>query len=356
MPGEVGMTSGQGLHGRPQQPGEFRVTWRGYDRNEVRKHVSGLLEALQATAADRDAAAEYVRSQSRELAALRTENEKLRQRLDRVCRTPVETDGLSERLWHMVDLAQREAKDIVATANAEAERRREELDKRQAELESRRTELEEEHRELVRQLKADAAAQAEKAERERREADERALRRRQELERDFAKNLAARRDEMNRALAQRDADARAEAERVVAEATAKAERIVAEATARVQALEEARRKAAAELRTAREALAGALPLIEPLPDEIAVDRTAPPVGIVPSARSAAESQPAESAEAADSAESRESADQPTQVVSVPSPGSRPGAPHSRSARAELPVRRVSGPTVTSVREQPVSSR
>ncbi|EHK87792.1 hypothetical protein SZMC14600_08399 [Saccharomonospora azurea SZMC 14600] len=240
--------------------------------------MSGLLEALQATAADRDAAAEYVRSQSRELAALRTENEKLRQRLDRVCRTPVETDGLSERLWHMVDLAQREAKDIVATANAEAERRREELDKRQAELESRRTELEEEHRELVRQLKADAAAQAEKAERERREADERALRRRQELERDFAKNLAARRDEMNRALAQRDADARAEAERVVAEATAKAERIVAEATARVQALEEARRKAAAELRTAREALAGALPLIEPLPDEIAVDRTAPPVG------------------------------------------------------------------------------
>lgn len=335
------MTSGRDLGGRSQQPGEFRVTWRGYDRDEVRNYVRGLLEALRAADADREAAADYVRSQSRELAALRAENEKLRQRLDRVCRTPVETDGLSERLWHMVDLAQREASDILNDANAEAERRRAELDKREEELQARRVELEAQHRELVRQLKADAAAEAEKADRERREADERALRRRQELEQDFAKNLAARREEMNRALAQREARAKAEAERVVSEATARAERIVAEATARAEALEQARRKAAAELRTAREALAGALPLVEPLPDEVAADRTAPRVALLPTSRVPGESPSAETVSEVPRSVAAEHG--PAAVLRA---GAHAAAPHSRAARAELPVRRVVGPTVT----------
>src|SRR5690606_40521172 len=94
-------------------------------------------------------------------------NLKLRERLDRVCRTPVETDGLSERLWHMVDLAQKEAQEILDKAQAEAERRREELDKREAELKLRRAELESEHRELVHRIKAEAAAEAEEAARKR---------------------------------------------------------------------------------------------------------------------------------------------------------------------------------------------
>ncbi|EID55708.1 hypothetical protein [Saccharomonospora xinjiangensis] len=326
------MTSARDHNGRPQQHDEFRVTWRGYDRDEVRKLVRGLREALQAVTADRDAAAEYVRFQSRELAGLRDENQKLRQRLDRVCRTPVETDGLSERLWHMVDLAQREAREVLADAHAEADRRRAALDKREAELEARRAELESQHRETVRQFKAEAAAEAERAENARREADERATRRRQELERDFAKSLAVRRDEMNRALARREEAAKAEAERIVAEATARAEHIVADATARVRTLEAARRKAASELRTAREALAGALPLIEPLPDEVAADRTGSSIGVVPQAPVPLESRvPGE--------------------LPAPSAGSgqRSAAPHPRVVRAERPVRRVVGPTVSSVR-------
>ncbi len=340
------MTSARDRNGRPQQPGEFRVTWRGFDRDEVRKHVRELLDALHAVTADRDAAAEYVRSQSVELAALRQENEKLRQRLDRVCRTPLEIDGLSERLWHMVDLAQREAQDILTGAQAEADRRRAELDKREAELEERRAELESQHRELVRRVKADAAAEAERAERERREADERATRRRQELERDFAKNLAVRRDELNRALARREEAAKAEAERILAEATTRAERIVADATARVRTLEAARRKAASELRAARDALAGALPLLEPLPDEVAADRTGPKT-----AAESPEPTPVEATKPA--APTGAGLPRLPAVLAVAAAGNgsgpRPVPPHTRAARAELPARRVAGPTVSSAR-------
>ncbi|EIE99934.1 hypothetical protein SacglDRAFT_03068 [Saccharomonospora glauca K62] len=340
------MTSAQDRNGWPQQPGEFRVTWRGYDRAQVRKYVRDLLESLHAVTADRDAAAQYVRSQSEELAALRRQNDKLRRRLDRVCRTPVEPDGLSERLWHMVDLAQREAEDILTEARAEADRRRAELDKRENELEERRAELEEQHRELVRRIKAEAAAEAERAERERRDADERAMRRRQELERDFAKNLAARREEMNRALARREAAAKAEAERIIAEATERAERLVAEATERVRALEEARRKAASELRAAREALVGAWPLLEPLPDEVSADRTGPKA-----VAESPESFPAKERKSPAFA----GAGLPTlpAVLSVAVSGSGAGprsvTSHTRVAKAEPPARHVVGTTVSSAR-------
>lgn len=316
-PGEVGMTSAQDRNEWVRQRGEFRVTWRGYDRAEVEKCLRDLRSALHTVTAERDAVAEDVRRQSAELAALRAENLKLRERLDRVCRTPVETDGLSERLWHMVDLAQKEAQEILDKAQAEAERRREELDKREAELKLRRAELESEHRELVHRIKAEAAAEAEEAARKRREEDERAVRRRQELERDFAKSLAVRREEMNRALARREEAAKAEAERIVAEANARAERIVSQATARVRNLEAARRRAAAELRTAREALAGALPLIEPLPDEVTVDRTV-------------KSGP------------------PSMCGAGTGSGSRPAA-HLVRRTANLPVQRVAGPTVSTTR-------
>ncbi|TLW92277.1 metallopeptidase [Saccharomonospora piscinae] len=267
------MTSGQSWNGWTPQHDDFRVTWRGFDRAEVRRRFTELSGALREVTADRDAAAEYVRGQAAELAALRDENAKLRQSLDRVCRAPVSSDGLSERLWRMVDLAQKEAHEVLATAHAEAQQRRAELDVREAELRAREAELEAEHRELVRCLKADAAAEAESAERARREEDERSVRRRQELERDFARNLAVRRDEVNRAIARHEEAAKAAADRIVADAASRADRIVAEATSRVHTLEQARRRAAADLRTAREALAGALPLVEPLPDEVAVDRT-----------------------------------------------------------------------------------
>lgn len=304
------MTSAEHGNGWAGEPADFRVTWRGFDRDEVRTHVRQLLDTVNEATATRDAAAAYVRHQSAELQSLRQEIESLRQRFDRVCRTPVSTDGLSERLWHMVDLAQREAGEILAESRADAERRSEELDKREAEIEARRAELEAEHQELVRRIETDATTAAEEAARRRREDDERALRRRQDLERDFAKNLAARREELNRALAQREEAAKAEAARIVEEAESRADRSVSEATARVRTLEAARRRVSTELRTARELLAGALPLVEPLPDELAADRT----GVVP-------------------------------PESEPQPRATTASPRGRSAREALPTQRVPGPTV-----------
>lgn len=265
--------------GGPSPPGPgFRPALWGYDREHVDHYVHGRLEELRLLASDRDAAADCVQRLAERLEALRSENDKLRGRLARVCREPLETDGLSERMLHMVELAHEEAADIIAGAEAAAERKRA-LQRRRArrlrarhrrllaELQQRRIEQEAEHHELMRRVQSQAQAAAEQAQRQRRELDERATRRRQELERDFAVALAARRDEANKAIAQKEAAARAHAQRLIEQATRRAERIVAEATDRVHALEGMRRRLADELNGARAALADALPLTEPLPEE-----------------------------------------------------------------------------------------
>lgn len=264
----------------PQPRGEFTIAWRGYDREDVRRYVRDTAEHIRRLAAERDAALEHAGTLARRLDDAQVHNEKLRARLDRVCRQPVETDGLSERLLHMVDLAQAEAEEIVAKATTLAEETRARLDaeerrwrderaRREADLEARRATLEAEHRELVQRVRDEARQAAERAERRRRELDEAATRRRQTLERELTTALAALRVESERAIGEREQIARTEAERIVADAADQAAAMIAEATARVRELEDVRVRVSRDLRAVRALLADAAPLVDPVPGECA---------------------------------------------------------------------------------------
>ncbi|MFF5987621.1 metallopeptidase [Prauserella flavalba] len=256
---------------------EFTFAWRGYDRERVKSYVRAVEEEIRLLTADRDSAADTAERLAVELDAVRGENDALRARLERVSRSPIETDGLSERLLRMVDLAHEEAGEIVenartiaeqswAAAHEAAERLRSRYDRMLAELDERRAQMETEHRELMARAQADAEAMTKQAERRRRELDEQAARRRQEAEREFTAAMAGRREETVRLIEERETAAKA-----------KAERLLADATARARESEELRRRIAAELRTARQVLTEAIPFTEPLEGEDEALRAAAPV-------------------------------------------------------------------------------
>ncbi|MEU3274283.1 metallopeptidase [Saccharomonospora sp. NPDC006951] len=275
-------------------PAAFRTAWLGYHRADVRRYSERVEEVLRLVTADRDAAADCAERLARALEELRNENDELRARLDRVCAEPIESDGLSERLLHMVELAHEEADEIVeraredaertaAAANRAATRLRARHEQQLVELAERARQREAEHDELLRQVRQEAeeraeaeAREAREAERRRRELDEQATRRRQELDRDFATSMAARREEAQRAIDERADAARSEADSLVNEARETAQRQVAEAEAEVRRLREVRGQISDELRSAREVLAKMVSLTEPLPEEDELARPALP--------------------------------------------------------------------------------
>ncbi|GAA4419411.1 hypothetical protein GCM10023148_18620 [Actinokineospora soli] len=100
---------------------DFDPAFRGYDRDQVRRFVAEVEADLRLLAADRDGAVARAESIARELEAARAENRELRERCDRISRTPIDADALTERLRRMVELARADADEIVARARAAAE-------------------------------------------------------------------------------------------------------------------------------------------------------------------------------------------------------------------------------------------
>ncbi|SDW38026.1 hypothetical protein SAMN05421504_101436 [Amycolatopsis xylanica] len=106
------------------RPG-FDVTWRGYDRQEVQSYLRCVETELRLLTAEREAARAHASDVTRILEAVAEENRDLRARIDRICRTPIEPDGLAERLGRMVELAKEEAVALVSEAAEEAATTRE---------------------------------------------------------------------------------------------------------------------------------------------------------------------------------------------------------------------------------------
>ncbi|MEU4744416.1 metallopeptidase [Actinosynnema sp. NPDC023658] len=263
---------------------DFDVVWRGYDRGQVRHYVEGVEAELRVLAVDRDAAEACADDLARQLETARAEIRALREHLDRICRTPVEPDALTERLRRLAELAHDEAAEITARAQAVAEhhwataeraaaRVRERSERLVAELDARRREAEAEHRGLMRAAGERILAETRQAEQRRRELDERAAALREEVRVDFELAMTARRAEAMAAMAAEEAAARARAERVVREAEEHARRILAEARQRVDELRDRRDRIAAGLRSARDLLAEAKPLLHAPLDEIPAQRT-----------------------------------------------------------------------------------
>jgi hypothetical protein len=190
----------------------FDVVWRGYHRRQVNEYVDLALGWL---AADRDTAVDLVCDLALQLDESRSETLRLRQRVDRLCREPMDPNAVAERLRRQVEIACAEASDIVAKARARADH-------------IRTAALDETHRQ-------EAAAE----------------RRRERIEEDFQLAMAARRDEAIRNLRGYEQACRAEADRLVRDAKLDAARRIASAADQVETLHRLRDQLARRLRLAR---------------------------------------------------------------------------------------------------------
>jgi cell division septum initiation protein DivIVA len=251
---------------------DFDRAWRGYDIRQVREYVLGIEAELRLLISDRDAAAANAEDLARQLEEQRTENDRLREKIDRIARTPIEPDGLSERLLRMVELAEDEATEITERARAAAERSWAEADKAGhrlrerhermvAELDERRRELAAEHDKLMARTRAEIDIMTKQAAQNRRRQEEQAARRREQIENDFAQVMAARRTKALQEIAERERLAKQEAERLVAEATATAQQLVEVAQGKADVMDELRRRTAEALQATHQLLAEAAPLL-----------------------------------------------------------------------------------------------
>ena len=253
---------------------DFDLVWRGYDRDQVQQYIDAVEADLRLVTVDRDAAAAHAEAVAGELEAARTRIRELSERIDRICRSPIAPDALTERLRRLVELAHAEADEITTRARAAAEynwetarlaadRLRQRHERLVAELDARRQQMEAEHSELMRRAGEQLDVVTRQAEQRRRALDEEAARLREQVQADFQVAMTARRAEAMAEIA----EARREADRLVAEATAHAGRIVADAEQRVALLESRRTQLDAALRATARVLADAEPLLSPLPDE-----------------------------------------------------------------------------------------
>jgi cell division septum initiation protein DivIVA len=211
----------------------FDLAKRGYDRHQVDEHLERLDGDLKMLAADRDAAITQAGDLARQLEQARGEIDNLRGQVERLGQPPTTVEGLSERLQRMLRLAQDEAADTRARAEAEAghirakaesdaSAMRARYEQLLSELDARRKEMEAEHRGVLETARAEAETITTKAREERDRLDNEAEQRRAQVEEDFEIAMASRRTEAMRVLAEQEATSKAEAERRVREATEEA--------------------------------------------------------------------------------------------------------------------------------------
>src|SRR5919197_2890204 len=151
----------------PLGPG-FDVTKRGYNRMQVNEHLEHVQNQLVMLAADRNNVAAQADDLARQLEGARSEIDELRGQVERRALPPTTLEGLSERLQRMLRLAQDEATETKARAEAEAGHirdkaeadanvLRERHEQRLTELDVRRAEMEAEHRGVLEQARDEAA-------------------------------------------------------------------------------------------------------------------------------------------------------------------------------------------------------
>ncbi|GAA5103678.1 cellulose-binding protein [Haloechinothrix salitolerans] len=266
---------------------DFDVSWRGYDRGQVRRYVHGVEAELRLVTADRDAAVAEAENLATQLEASRSEVRELRARLDQVCRTPIDPEAVPGRLRRMVELARDEAAEITGRAQMAAEhtwnaaqdaaqRLRKRSEWLLADLDAQRTAMAAEYRELTERARTEAETMSREAERRRIELDEAAEQHRKHVTRDFEIAMLARRVEARREIAEQRRAAQTEAEGIVAEARAEAARIVRAARREADALRQVRDDLADRVRALGRLFADAAPLLRPDDEPVPEQRVATP--------------------------------------------------------------------------------
>jgi DivIVA domain-containing protein len=267
----------------------FRQVRKGYDPEQVDEFCDRADAELRVTAADRDAAASQAADLAHQLDGARAEIEALRAAADRLAALPHDTEGLSNRLQRMLRLAQDEASDIRARAEAEsAEVRsvaeqesaglREEYESLIEQVQRQRSEMIAEHTAAMTAAHAQAQALLEAATVERDRCDAEAAARRARITEDFELAMVSRRAEALATLQRDESTSKAEAERRVRDATTEAQRRlqrateqseqrVAAATATVEMMRDLRARIAGRLADLRTLLDQAPPMLQELPEE-----------------------------------------------------------------------------------------
>ena len=211
----------------------FDTMKRGYDRAQVDEHLERLDADLRMLTTDRDAAISQAGDLARQLEIARSEIDDLQKQVERLAEPPTTLEGLSERLQRMLRLAQDEAADTRARAEAEAGHIRAKAESDASamraryeellnQLADRRKEMETEHRAVLETARAEASEITTKSAEERDQLDAAAEQRRTQVEEDFEIAMASRRTEAMRVLAEQEATSKAEAERRLREATEEA--------------------------------------------------------------------------------------------------------------------------------------
>lgn len=142
------MTSGDWL---PAQA-PFDLVRRGYSPEQVTSHLERLEYDLRITTANRDATNQRLTELGAQLAAAQAEADTLRSQLDRSALEPVSMANLSDRMQRMIRLAEEEASEIRARAEAEAERLRGQLETSLAEAAQARAAFDAERERTRKQL------------------------------------------------------------------------------------------------------------------------------------------------------------------------------------------------------------
>ena len=226
---------------------QFDVVRRGYDRAQVEDTVDALQADLQILAADRDAATSQAEALAQALDSARREIEELHGQLQRAARAPISVKGMSERLQRMLRLAQDEAAEIRAQAEsvatqtlARAERESADLRDRHQQMITetaiRRRGMEAEHARIVEVARRQAEELVRSAQDRATALESEGEQRRREVKEDFEITMEARRSGIVRELAELDVASRAEAQRCLAEAVEDARRRVTEATTEARQL------------------------------------------------------------------------------------------------------------------------
>lgn len=238
----------------------FDIVWRGFDRDQVMRHLASIEEDVRMLTADRDASASQVDDLTGRLEAARSEIDELTKKIDALHKAPMNAAELGERLNRMLELANAEAAEITARAQAAAEHTwssaeeaatnlRTRYQRMLTELDNQREEMAREHRETMEKANAEAKKKTTDAERRMRQMDEAAEKRRNKIEQEFEAAMTRRRADLDQEIAERQAASKAEADKRLREATAEAERRVRVAT------EEAERRTAEANRRVSELLA-----------------------------------------------------------------------------------------------------
>jgi len=260
----------------------FDVVLRGYDRSQVADTIERLEADFRIALADRDAAAARTTDLAAQLSAMHGEIESLRRKA--ATATAPTFENISERIQHMLRLAEEEAEEIRRAAEIDAMAVREQTAAEERALLERhaagQAEVERmlaEARQSAEQIAAKAQIRADelvgKAQERVARLDAESQARRAKVEEDFEIAQRARRAEAARVEEDRERVSTEAARQRIAAAEQHAANLVAEAEAKAEAIRDVREELTGRLLQVRQLLSG-LPELGDRPRQTSRDNAA----------------------------------------------------------------------------------